>query len=190
MARLITSGGEVRDHPTADINSPDGITAGAVATTTDLTTPRSGLACLSCAGTAANTSYRQWSFTAPALGGQVSARTYFQVDALPASLQKIAALTTAAGGALISARLNTTGALELWNDAGAAQIGGDTTTLVAPGVWYMVQLRLLINTGAVDQAEMLVTDDQPQSPAESISGTALTISDTHAARFQAGWVTA
>jgi hypothetical protein len=37
---------------------------------------------------------------------------------------------------------------------------------------------------------MLIADDQPQSPVESISGTALTISDTHAARFQAGWVTA
>lgn len=190
MARLVTSGGEVRDHPTADINSPDGITAGATATTTNTTVPRSGLACLSCAGTAANTSFRQWSFTAPALGAQVYARAYFQVDALPASLQKVAALTTAAGGALISARLNTTGTLELWNDVGAAQIGVDSTTVVTADVWYCVQLRLLINTGAIDQAELLVADDQPGTPWESISGTALTISDTHAARFQAGWVTA
>src|SRR3954465_10997104 len=105
MARLITSGGEVRDHPTADINSPDGITAGATATTTDTTNQRSGLACLACAGTAANTSFRQWTFTAPALGAQVYGRVYFRVGALPASTQKIAALTTAAGGALISARL-------------------------------------------------------------------------------------
>jgi hypothetical protein len=190
MARLVTSGGEVRDHPTADINGPDGITAGATATTTDTTNQRSGLACLACAGTAANTSFRQWSFTAPALGAQVYGRVYFRVGALPASLQKVAALTTAAGGALISARLNTTGTLELWNDVGAAQIGVDSTTVVTADVWYCVQLRLLINTGAVDQAELLVADDQPGTPWESLSGTALTISDTHAGRFQAGWVTA
>jgi hypothetical protein len=190
MARLVTSGGEVRDHPTADINGPDGITAGATATTTDTTNQRSGLACLACAGTAANTSFRQWAFTAPALGAQVYGRVYFRVGALPASLQKIAALTTAAGGALISARLNTTGTLELWNDVGAAQIGVDSTTVVTADVWYCVQLRLLINTGAVDQAELLVADDQPGTPWESLSGTALTISDTHAGRFQAGWVTA
>jgi hypothetical protein len=96
MARLVTSGGEVRDHPTADINGPDGITAGATATTTDTTNQRSGLACLACAGTAANTSFRQWSFTAPALGAQVYGRAYFQVDTLPtsASLQKVASFAT------------------------------------------------------------------------------------------------
>jgi hypothetical protein len=190
MARLITSGGEIRDHPTADVNSPDGITAGATATTTNTTTPRSGLACLACAGTAANTSFRQWAFTAPALGAQVYGRVYFRVSALPASTQKVAALTTAAGGVLISARLTVAGALQLWNDVGAAQIGADSTTVVAADVWYCVQLRLLINTGAVDQAELLVADDQPGTPWESLSGTALTISDTHAGRFQAGWVTA
>jgi hypothetical protein len=111
MARLVTSGGEVRDHPTADINSPDGITAGATATTTDTTNQRSGLACLACAGTAANTSFRQWAFTAPALGAQVYGRVYFQVDTLPASLQKVATFTTAAAGALVSVRLNSTGTL-------------------------------------------------------------------------------
>jgi hypothetical protein len=174
-----------------DINSPDGITAGTVPTTTDLTNQRSGFACLSCAGTAANTSFRQWSFPAPALGAQILPRTYFQVvDTLPTSTPKVAALTTAAGGVLISARLSPTGTLELWNDVAGAQIGVDSTTVVAVGVWYMVQLRLLANTGAVDQAELLVMDDQPQSPSESISGTALTISDTHAARFQTGYVTA
>lgn len=191
MARLITSGGEIRDHPTVDINSPDGITAGTVATATDLTNERSGQACFMCAGTAASTSFRQWAFTAPALGGQVFPRAYFNiVDALPSATAKIAALTTAAGGALISARLSAAGTLELWNDAAGTQIGTDTNMVVAPGVWYGIQLRLLINTGAVDQAEMLVIDDHPDTPWESISGTALTISDTHAARFRSGWVDA
>src|SRR4051794_29216288 len=132
VARMVTSGGEIRDHPTADINSPDGITAGAVATTTDLTNQRSGLACFSCAGTAASTSFRQFSFTAPALGAQIYPRTYFNVvDTLPTATAKVAALTTAAGGALISARLTPAGALQLWNDAAGTQIGGDSTTVVA-----------------------------------------------------------
>src|SRR3954452_14348133 len=188
MARLVTSGGEIRDHPTADINSPDGWTVGAAATTTDLTTFRSGKASILCAGTAASTSFRAWAFTAPALGAQVYGRAHFQVDALPAVDAEIADLVTGANANLISVRLTTAGTVQLWNEAAAAQIGVDSTTVITPGQWYRLQLRLLINTGAVDQAELLISDDGAQAVDESISGTALTVSDTHAARFRAGWL--
>jgi hypothetical protein len=155
MARLVTSGGEVRDHPTADINGPDGITAGATATTTDTTNQRSGLACLACAGTAANTSFRQWAFTAPALGAQVYGRVYFQVDALPTSSE----------GRVVHDRSGGTRSCPLAEHHGHAPAverrrgGADrrrrATTVARQASGTCVQLRLLINTGAVDQAEML-----------------------------------
>lgn len=190
MARLVTAGAEIRENSTVDIGCPDGYSAGAAATVTDLVTSRfGGLASYSCPGTSGSTSYRTFPFTAPASGATVYARAYVRVDALPSAVVKVAALLTAADGALISARLNTTGQLELWNDAASAQVGSDSALTVELGVWYRIQLRLKIAAGAADEAEMLVKADGAPAD-ESVAATGLTVSDTHAARLRAGWVDA
>jgi hypothetical protein len=192
MARLVTSGGEIQDHPATDVGSPDGYTPGIVPTTTDTTNQRGGRACWSCAGTTTNTSFRAFPFTAPASGQTVYARAYVRVDVLPPSgAKKVAALLTSADGALISARLTSTGTFQLWNDAGSAQIGSDSTTVIATGTYYRVQLRLKIGAGAVDEAELRVQLDDSQAPEEIVAtGATLTVSDTHTARFRAGWIDA
>jgi hypothetical protein len=190
LARLITSGGEIQDHPTSDIGSPDGITEGATATTTDLSVYRSGDAAFKCAGTSGNTSFRRWAFTAPASGATLYGRIYLRVSALPSSTVKVASFVTVADAALVSVRLTSTGTLELWNDAGAAQIGSATTLALGVDTWYRIQLSLLIAAGATDAAALRVKTEDPHEDDESISGSSLTISDTHASRFRAGWIDA
>lgn len=189
MARLITSGGEIREHSTSDIGCPDGWSAGATATSTSTSVIREAFASFQCDGTAANTSFRRWSWTAPALGATLHARSYHQFAALPTSDATIARFRTSADGALVSARLTTAGKLQLWNDSAGTQIGSDSALTVSTGTWYRVQLSMLINTGAVDTAALYVQQDGYQESDETISGSSLTVSDTHGARFEAGWVT-
>ena len=191
MARLVTSGAEVRDHPTTNVGSPDGWSAGATATTTETTIVRGGTASWKCSGTAANTSFRAFPWTAPASGATVYARALVRVGTLPStSPTPILRLLTSADVALVSARLNASGTLELWNDVGSAQIGSDTTLALATGTWYRVQLSVTIGAGAVDAASLKVVQDDLNAEEETVSGSSLTISDTHAARFRVGWLSA
>lgn len=190
MARLVVSGGEVRDHTTTDIGSPDGVTGGAAATTTETTTFRSGNSAIKCAGTAANTSFRWFPLGTVASGTGVYGRAYIYVSALPNATKKVAAFVTSADGALVSARLTAAGKLQLWNDAGAAQIGGDSALTLATGAWYRVEVYLKIAAGAADEAELRVTDDAGGSTEQVATATGLTVSDTVPARFRAGWIDA
>jgi hypothetical protein len=189
MARLITSGGEIRDHPTTNVGSPDGWSAGAALTTSETTNMRSGTAAIRCPGTAANTSYRAWAYTAPASGPGALARVWLRPAALPTATRKVVAFVTSADGALVSVRLTSTGQLQLWNDVSSAQIGSDSTLTVVAGEYVRVQLRLQIGAGAVDQAEMRVRLASDPTE-EAVSGSSLTISDTHTSRLRAGWIDA
>jgi hypothetical protein len=190
MARLVTAGGEIRDHPTIDVGSPDGYTPSAVPTVTDTLVVRSGFASWRCAGSATSASYRAFPFAAPASGTNVYARAYFQADTLPTVTTAVVAFLTAADGALVSVRLTPAGTFELWNDATGTQIGSDTNLAVVAGQACRVLLRLKIGVGSVDEAEMRVRADDPQMTDEVVSGTALGVSDTHAARLRVGWLTA
>src|ERR1044072_8183845 len=191
MARLVMCSAEIMDHVTTNVGSPDGYTPGTTPTTTNTTSQRDGRACWSCSGTSVNTSYRAVPFTAPALGSTVFARTRLRFSALPSAPKKIVALLTSAAGALVSVRLTSAGKLQLWNDAASAQIGSDSTLTLAVDPYYRIQLSVLINTGAIDTAERrVVYEDDPTAVEESVSGSSLTISDTHAARVRSGWIDA
>jgi hypothetical protein len=181
------AGGEIRDHSTTDIGSPDGYSGGTVATTTDLTNYRSGGASWLCAGDATNTSFRSFPFTSGGTGVDEFGRVYlFNLTGLPTTAAKVARFVTSAGGDLVSVRLTSAGKFQLWNDVAGTQIGSDSTLVVDIANTYRVQLRVRIGTGAVDQAEMRVKVDDYQAVDEAISGSSLTISDTLPARFGAG----
>jgi hypothetical protein len=192
MARLLTSGGgEIRDHPTSDIGSPDGFAAGVAMCVTDTTVVRSGSASIKCPGTSTDTSFRVWPFATPAAGVAVMPRIYWRCSALPTATATVAALVTSADGALISARLTSAGLLQLWNDAGSAQIGSDSALTVEADRWYRLQFRLVIAAGAADEAALYAKVDDYQVAEETVSSaTGLTISDTHAGRLRGGWVNA
>lgn len=187
MARLHTSGGEIRDHSTTDIGSPDGYTAGAAATTTSTSVYRSGSASVQCAGTSANTSYRIWPFTAPSAGTTLFARAYIRFTALPNATKKVLQFGTAA---LSSVRLTSAGKLQLWT---TAQVGSDSTMTLAVDTWYRVELKQTIGAGAVDAVELRVQLDGAESinEVETVaSGSSLTISDTQPVQLHVGWIEA
>jgi hypothetical protein len=191
MARLVISGGEVRDHPTTNVGSPDGWSGGTTLRQTDTTNQRGGSACFKYPGSAGNGSYSVWQFTAPASGASVFARCNSKFSTLPSgSAKKILALLTSADGALVSARLTSAGKLQLWNDAAGAQIGSDSALTIATGVYYRIQLQLTIAAGATDAARLRVVAAGTIDEEEEIAGTSLTISDTHASRLRSGWIDA
>jgi hypothetical protein len=191
LARKVTANAAIRHHPTTDIGSPDGYSAGTVATTTDLTNYRSGRTSWLCSGDATNTCFPSFPFTSGGLGVDEMGRTFlFNLTGLPTTAAKVARFVTSAGGDLVSVRLTSAGKFQLWNDVAGTQIGSDSTLVVDIANTYCVRLRVRIGTGAVDQAEMRVKVDDYQAVDEVISGSSLTISDTLPARFGAGWVTA
>jgi hypothetical protein len=192
MARLVTSGGDLQDHQTTDLGSPDGISGGATATATEATVVRSGGFSFKCAGTSGNTSFRWWPFTG-ALATGYYARACLRFAAFPNATKKVLAFTTAADGALVSARLTSGGNLQLWDDVGAAQIGSDSTLALALDTWYRIELYLKIGAGAVDAAELrlLDPDDLEWNAGTTVaSGASLTISDTAPGKLSSGWVDA
>jgi hypothetical protein len=191
LARKVTANAALRHNPTTDIGSPDGYSAGTVATTTDLTNYRSGGASWLCSGDATNTSFPAFPFTSGGLGVDEMGRVYlFNLTGLPTTAAKVARIVTSAGGDLVSVRLTSAGKFQLWNDVAGTQIGSDSALVVDIANTYCVRLRVRIGTGAVDQAEMRVKVDDYQAVDEVISGSSLTISDTLPARFGVGWITA
>jgi hypothetical protein len=192
MARIVTSGGEIRDHPTASIGGPDGYSGGAAATTTELTTIRSGKAAINCPGTSANTAFRIFPFPAPSAGTSLYARVYFRVSALP-NATKIIARFTAGATNIVGARLTSAGKLQLFHGA-STQIGSDSTDTIAVDRWYRLELKSTIGTGATDSAELRVATDESYGPdypsVEVASGSSLTITDTQPTELRLGWVEA
>jgi hypothetical protein len=193
MARLITSGGEIRDHPTASIGGPDGYSGGAAATTTELTTFRSGQASIKCPGTSANTAYRIFPFTAPTAGTSLFARVYFRVSALPNATKVIAKFSAGATN-LVGVKLTSAGLLQLFNLVAGTQIGSDSVDVIAVDRWYRLELKQTIGTGSTDATELRLATDEALPPdyASTLvaSSSAVSISDTQPTEFRAGWVEA
>lgn len=191
MGRLHTSGGEIQDHPTTDVGSPDGYSAGAAITVTDTTVKRSGACAFRCQGTAANSSYRVWP-VAGASGTGYYARAWVRLDALPSSTARLVAFVTAGDGALASARLTAAGKLQLW--VAGAQSGSDSDLTLLTDTWYRIELYVKVAAGAADEAALRVLDSNTQfdweDGIEVASATGLTISDTAPGKLLAGWVDA
>jgi hypothetical protein len=199
MARLVTSGGEVQDHPTTNAGSPDGYSGGAAATTTELAVKRSGVASVKCAGTSANTSFRIFPVTFASTVARMI-RVWVYVDALPNATKKILAVT---GGATLhcSVRLTAAGNLQLWNDrSGAvAQIGSDSVDVLVAGEFY--RLNLLVNVSSASSAATandavelyyaLPSDPQDFSPGTLVaSSAAVALGSTLPTEIRVGWVDA
>jgi hypothetical protein len=187
MARLHTSGGEIRDHNTVAAEaSPDGRSAGAALTTTDTGIFRGGSASIKCNGTSVNTSFREW-VIAPAAGTGIYARVYLRFSALPSATKKVLRI----GTVQVSARLTSAGNLQLWNDAAGTQIGSDSALTLAVDTFYRVELYGKVGAGSIDAAELRVTEDDETAAAESVASTStVSITDTNPTVVQAGWIDA
>lgn len=189
MARLHTSGGEIRDHSTTDIGSPDGFTAGTVATTTDTTDYRSGSASTKCTPGAAGTCFRRWPVTAPSAGTSLYKRAYIWFDTLPTNTVRIMRI----GTTQFSMRLKTTGKIGLYNDTTGTQIGSDSTMTLATNTKYRVELKSTIGVGAVDAAELRVQLDGAESvnPVETVASTSgISVTDTQPTSVDVGVIDA
>jgi hypothetical protein len=191
MARLATSGGALRDHQTTDIGSPDGVSGGTAATTTELSIVRSGNCSLLCSGTSTLTAFRWWPF-AGALATGYYTRAYLRFSALPSATKKVLAAVTAADGVLVSARLTSGGKLQLWNDVAGTQIGSDSDLTLAVDTFYRIELYFKITSANTDEAELRILDAQFEweDGTTVASATGLTVSNTAPGRIRAGWIDA
>jgi hypothetical protein len=185
MARLHTSGGEIRDHNTVAAEaSPDGRSAGTAACTTETTIFRSGLASIKCPGSSSLTAFHEFAI-APTAGTGIWVRTYLYFDALPSATKKVSRI----GTAQVSVRLTSAGKLQLWNDAASTQIGSDSTMTLATGTWYRVSLYGVVGVGATDAVELRVTQDE--GFVETVASTsAVSITDTNPTTVSMGWIEA
>lgn len=197
MARLVTSGGEIRDHPTTNAGSPDGYSGGAAATTTETSVVRSGSASFKCAGTAANTSFRIFPVTFASAANRW-ARVWVRFSALPNATKKIIAVT---GGATLhcSVRLTSAGKLQLWNDRSGAvlQIGSDSAATLAVDTWYRLELQVNVSTAssaatANDTVELRVgvPEDDPTLGGTSVASGTVALGNTLPTEVRSGWVDA
>lgn len=87
----------------------------------------------------AGTGYLLYTYGAAAFTGKTYLRFYLYIASYTDALDQICALRDSAGVALGSIRLNSTGTLELWDDAGTVQLGSDSSAL-ALNVWYRIEL--------------------------------------------------
>jgi hypothetical protein len=193
VARLTTSGGELRDHLTVSIGNPDGYSGGAAVTATETTVIRSGSASIKCAGTSANSSYRIFPFTAQAAGTSLYARVYVRLSALPNATKTIVRFSAGATN-IVGARLTSAGKLQLFNAVAGTQIGSDSAETLAVDRWYRVELKVTIGAGSTDAAELrLATDEAPGPDYASVQVAATSgasITDTQPTELRAGWVDA
>jgi hypothetical protein len=187
MARLLTSGFELKDNPTTDIFAPDGHSVGTAATVADTTEQRSGNACAKCQGTATATSLRR---LVPSAGTpEMFGRHYFKVSALPASTVRIARTSLTTG---LSVRLTAAGKVQLWQDAGG-QIGSDSVEVIGLNRWYRLELRCDV-TAANPSAELRLATDEtlpPDYPAVTVaSASGLSPAPSAWGIYEIGWLDA
>lgn len=95
------------------------------------------------APTASQTAYVEWNNItgATAASGAVF-RLYFYMPALPATtVQPLVSLRTIGNGTgLVTLRITNTGALRIYSDVTAAQLGTDSTSTLAVNTWYRLEM--------------------------------------------------
>jgi hypothetical protein len=145
MARLVTSGFELQTMGLADATSaPDGGSSSAALETTIV---RSGTAALNCVSAA----MVDFGFTAVALGNDCFARSYVYVPTGSLPTTKAGILEVLAGVFHFTVALESNGTLTLWSNLTTQQ--GSASPAVTLDAWNMVDLRVRIGTGALDQVE-------------------------------------
>lgn len=145
----------------------------------DTTVARTGTASWKCDTGGANSAASiQWN--APfVLAQQSFARVYLRASALPGQTIQVLRF---GGAAYPSVRLKASGKLALF-DPGGTQIGSDSAAAITPGLFYMVELGVVIGTGATDGAEARLNGTS------IASATAQTWSDVLPTALNAGWIT-
>ena len=177
MARLATAGFEW--------NSADADGGQAGSGSVQSTTKRSGTYAWQGDSGAGNTALNgEWSGggLTLSLGTAYYWRAYFRVSALPSSDVKILRITTAA--LILTVKLTSAGKIQLWSGDGASQIGSDSADTVSTNTWYRLELRTLIATGSIDEAELRLDGTSVAS------ATGLALSETALSGMQFGWMDA
>lgn len=180
MARLITSGYELREGVTGTATSPDGLSNGALETTT----VRSGSASRKWSG-AGSQSPGQWTLTAVTAGVDCFARTYVYVPTggLPLAGQAVVALGSS-GTPLAAIRVEADGTLTLWAFTGAWTQQGSASSPITLDSWEnRVELKLNLGAGSVDSV------DARLNGVSFASATGLAISDAQIAIAAVGAAT-
>lgn len=164
MTRLLNAGCEWGSP------SGDGLTGSAPAVMTAGTgTKRSGTYAWELTGTSGDT--LAIPFGTGTLGRTYRARVYFRFTGSIAAYTagSIFGIREAIGSALVDARLNTNGTLELLRNA--STVIGSPSAALSADTWYRIELAVNIGTGAVDTAALLLDG------ASVASGSSLSISD-------------
>lgn len=121
---------------------------------------------LKCDSTAGNAIARAaFATTSSILGRDYFQRCWFYFDNLPGVTTPIMAFTTISD--VLTAKLTSGGKLGLYN--GATQIGSDSTATIVTGQWYCVQMKIRINSAALDDNGELYLDEVLVASATGIS---------------------
>lgn len=179
MTRLLTSGFETRSLFSDTWGGTD-FTAPVI----DTTTFRSGSASMKATGTTVAGS-RAWITLSPAPATTIwlYTKTHVFFPSLPAgeNLDLALIVDSNASTPLVTARLTTTGKLQLWNMVGNAQLGSDSVATLAANTWARVELACMVNTAGTDSAELKINGELVAT------ATGLTLSSSVINGFFLGW---
>lgn len=182
MARLVTGGFEAQE--TVGVTSPgniDGFETSFTGTSTlEATVIRSGLWSLKCDSTVSDV--RAW-MNLPlhgVLGRTYFVRVYMRFAQFPLGTTRVLRLIGASSAQLGSVTITPGGAVQLFNDITASQIGSDGPTL-SLNTWYQIEMSFLTNTGSVDTLGARVDG------VSVASATGLALSESAPVEVLAGW---
>ena len=152
MARLVTNGFEVQAITTATNQTEGQLFQGSG--TVDTSTVRSGLASQKCTN---GVQRAEWIGLGVALANTVYARGYLNFSVMPTgATTTLLQFATSGNSLLVSVRITSAKKLRLFNDSGAAQIGSDSTQVLTTGVWYRIELSLMVPASGNGNAEFLL----------------------------------
>jgi hypothetical protein len=109
-----------------------------------------------------------YQYVASATQGLYIARWYYRLDDAPAGDMSVMLFRTGGGGK-VGIRVNSSGALELWNIEDSTQIGSDSSALTL-GQWYRVELSLDTTTLATSAADVRIDGTSFASGTANLAG--------------------
>lgn len=141
MARIVQTGFEIH-HPTDGIGTPDnpGSRAADVSTIRATTTQRTGSGCASIPSASGVVA----SLFTVAANRTYYIRGYVYLQTGPAAVESM--LTVGAADNIVSVRFATNSKYQLWNMSGTpAQIGSDADFTITSNIWYLMELKIVLN---------------------------------------------
>lgn len=186
MGRLRTIGFEAKALTGAGLGNPFFEGSGSAGTTIDTATKRSGNASAQCNSGAGNTTaFVKVELTAAEIATPtpIFARGYFFFDTLPSVTTRVLIFTNITSSAACSARVTSAGKLQLWDDSSNTQVGSDSVTTLATGVWYRIEMSYA--GGGTTFSSELRLDGVTVASGSGLSGLAISVS-----LLDFGWVTA